>query len=402
VAAILFVILMAASPAAAQTGADREPRIIGGNTTTSDEWPWQVAIDANPARFSGNGFQRQFCGGSLVAPTVVITAAHCAFDVFDNNNAFDDPGNFSVITGRTTLSDSSQGQEIPVSSIWVPTDASGHHLYNDNTSQWDAVAMFLSSGSNSAPIKIAGPGETGLWAPGSAAWATGWGATALMGPGSNGSDTLREVQVHIVSDSSCSLSYPGEFDPETMVCAGEPSGGKDTCFGDSGGPLVVPMSGGFRLVGDTSWGNQCALPNQPGVYGRLAADPMRSAFRNQIFCAAGVDIVGAGEPGPPDCGGAGTSSDNRRPKTKITKHPRKHVHGDQERILVTFKFKSDEPGSSFRCRLDKRPLRKCSSPRSYKVGTPENARKHVFKVRAIDAAGNQDKTPAKFKFTAAD
>src|SRR5436190_1304760 len=95
---------------------ETEPRIVGGRATTIEEWPWQVAVAENPALYPGNGFDRQFCGGSLVAHNIVITAAHCTYDVFDNNNSFDSPRNFSVITGRTTLS-SNAGQEIPVSGI---------------------------------------------------------------------------------------------------------------------------------------------------------------------------------------------------------------------------------------------------------------------------------------------
>jgi trypsin len=396
-AILLWVFAMVAPGANAQP---RDPKVIGGNTTTIEEWPWQAAILESQAETPGtqNGFQRQFCGGTLVTPTTVITAAHCAFDLFDGGNDFDDPGHFRVVTGRTTLSNEGQGQELGVSSLWFPTSG-GQPLYNENTSEWDAVVMVLASPSSAGTIKIAGADETALWEAGRDAWATGWGATALAGPGSGGSDTLREVQTHFVSDSSCSLSYPGEFVAETMVCAGEPTGGKDTCFGDSGGPLMAPIAGGgFRLVGDTSWGNQCALPNQPGVYGRLAADPMRTAFRDGILGLTGIDVVGSGATPP----ASESAADTNPPNTKITKHPRKHVHGDEEKVRVTFKFTSDEKGSHFRCRLDKRPLKSCSSPRRYKVGTPEDARKHVFKVRAIDAAGNSDSSPAKFKFKASD
>ena len=67
----------------------------------------------------------------------------------------------------------------------------------------------------------------------------------------------------------------GGFESETQVAAGFPNGGVDTCQGDSGGPLLVPAGTAMRLVGDTSYGNGCAEPGYPGVYGRLADTTLR-------------------------------------------------------------------------------------------------------------------------------
>ncbi|MGE5747189.1 MAG: serine protease, partial [Solirubrobacterales bacterium] len=249
-----------------------QPRIVGGNATTIAEWPWQAAVTLNPALFSGNGFDRQICGGSLVAPTIVVTAAHCVFNF--SSGTFNSPINFASITGRTTLSNSSQGQETAWSTYFVLVDSSGQPLFNPNTLEWDVVFARLSSpspSSNSTPIQIAGANEAASWAPGNEnAWATGWGSILFGGPKN---DTLREVNIDRIADSTCgaATSYGGDFHPETMVCAGEILGGQDTCQGDSGGPLVTPIGGGaFRLIGDTSFGNGCALPNFPGVYGRVA------------------------------------------------------------------------------------------------------------------------------------
>jgi Trypsin/Divergent InlB B-repeat domain/RTX calcium-binding nonapeptide repeat (4 copies) len=290
--------------------ADLQPRIVGGDPTTIAEWPWQAAITLNPASFPGNGFDRQICGGSLVAPTIVVTAAHCVHD-----GAFESPTVFASITGRTTLSSSSQGQEIAWSTYFAFVNGSGQPLFNPSTLDWDVVFAQLSSpspSSNSTSIQIAGANEAGFWAPGNEnAWATGWGSTLFGGPGS---DTLREVNIDRIADSVCAAptSHGSDFHPETMLCAGELAGGQDTCQGDSGGPLVTPIGGGaFRLIGDTSFGIGCALPNLPGVYGRVAQDPICSAIQNGIQSVAGVNAVGAGGClGPPTLtvtlGGSGT------------------------------------------------------------------------------------------------
>ena len=59
---------------------------------------------------------------------------------------------------------------------------------------------------------------------------------------------------------------------DDMICAGFPQGGKDSCSGDSGGPLVVIDNDDHAtLVGVVSWGIGCALPDFPGVYGKVSS-----------------------------------------------------------------------------------------------------------------------------------
>jgi secreted trypsin-like serine protease len=101
---------------------------------------------------------------------------------------------------------------------------------------------------------------------------------------------MQAAQVPITTDEYCAQAYPGglstaaddgSFDPKTMVCAGYPEGGTDTCEGDSGGPLLAPVSAAaFRLVAATSFGNGCAKPRKPGVYARLAEGPIRDWIRS--------------------------------------------------------------------------------------------------------------------------
>ena len=80
-----------------------------------------------------------------------------------------------------------------------------------------------------------------------------------------------------------------------------------------------------------------------------------------------------------------------RRNTKIKKRP-KNRSGDDS---PTFKFKSTEAGSTFKCKLDHKKFHKCKSPKTYHGLDPG---KHTFKVEAIDADGNVDPTPAKDKF----
>jgi Trypsin len=273
-------------------------RIVGGSPTTISEWPWQTALLFDSRIVPEDGFQRQFCGGSLVAPNVVISAAHCAFDVVDTDGAFD-PIFFDVVTGRTVLS-SNQGQEIGVSNYFFFTDAGGNPLFDGDFSHgWDAILIQLASPSVSPTINLAGPNEETAWAANKTAFATGWGALNDAPPALQVfPDDLREVQLSIISDSTCGSPTvnDGLFIPALMVCAGDLAGGKDTCAADSGGPLVVPIEGGdFRLVGDTSFGIGCAQPNKPGIYGRIADDPMLHGLADQTEAISGVNIIGTCE-----------------------------------------------------------------------------------------------------------
>ncbi|HEU5254319.1 MAG TPA: CSLREA domain-containing protein [Solirubrobacterales bacterium] len=106
----------------------------------------------------------------------------------------------------------------------------------------------------------------------------------------------------------------------------------------------------------------------------------------------GTSNGGGGNPGGGNKGGGGNAKDKTPPDTRILKGPPKKTH----KTTVKFRFSSTEAGSTFQCKLDRKPFKKCASPKKYKKLKPG---KHVFKVRAIDKAGNVDPTPAKRKFT---
>lgn len=364
-----------AAPASAQD------RIVGGSSTTIEEWPWQVAI-AEPPSAGGNGFQRQFCGGSLVSSTVVLTAAHC---VVGGSGQFSlPPSDFSVITGRTVLS-STQGAEIPAVDLVYPiaggggapvpesqlAPGQGPQLYDDDSSRWDFALLELASPAPAPaqPIQLAQASE---WAEADPVWVTGWGSTVFRGPGS---DTLLEAQVNITGDSDCANAYTN-FDPVTMVCAA--ALGKDTCQGDSGGPLVKDLDPGagftWRLVGDTSFGEACAVPAFPGVYGKVGADPMRGAVTAGVTFAQNTNTVGGG-----------SGADTVAPKTRIGERPPARSRRRRAKIEWT----ANEP-ATFECSLDGRAFAPCESPFSKKV----SRKRHNFRVRATDQAKNVEAEPA--------
>jgi large repetitive protein len=87
-------------------------------------------------------------------------------------------------------------------------------------------------------------------------------------------------------------------------------------------------------------------------------------------------------------------ADRRPPRTRLAFHPRALVFTKTNWRRVSFRFASSETSSQFRCKLDGKPYRPCTSPHAYRV----KAGRHTFRVFAIDRAGNRDRTPALFKF----
>ena len=331
----LALVLLTVVPAA--NAQSPEPRVVGGHTTTIEQYPWQAAVVVTEADFPGfDAHERQFCGGSLITGSIVITAGHCVYDSDPDCNSIggvgvclpsDDPGDdgtkrldpddVDVVLGVTTLSTAGAEDEHPIQ------DVSYHSSYDNDTLQNDVGYLVLEEpatlGASTATVDIAGDDEAAVWTPGVLQDVSGWGYTT---EGGDTVDTLRAASVPIVSDSTCGSPgvYDGAFFEDSMVCAGYLEGGVDTCNGDSGGPLEAPLEGGgYRLVGITSWGFGCAQPDAPGVYTRIAQgapDGLRDDVVAKVdelelaFGLADEEIVGNGgeprttPPTPPPSGGS--------------------------------------------------------------------------------------------------
>src|SRR4051812_44561333 len=257
--------------AGASESHEKIPRIVGGSAVSIEEFPWQVALTVSPSVRSGSAFQRQICGGTLIAQSVVVTAAHCVYD-----RGFQPARDFDVVSGRTHLP-SSAGQEQPVQQIYVPTNGAGSPLYENSTTRWDVAVLDLGSPAIGTPITLAGPDETSLWSAGQTAYTSGWGQ---LGPGGGYPDGLHAAQLPMLSDSTCRAEWGRTYQSDVMVCA--TGNGADTCPGDSGGPLVVRAAdGSVRLVGSTSYGTD-PCGRAPSVYGRLAGDAMRGWIQQTV------------------------------------------------------------------------------------------------------------------------
>jgi secreted trypsin-like serine protease len=228
--------LLFGAPSAAQAAV---LPVVGGTTTTAAAYPFVMQItDAS---------QNQFCGGTLVSATKVVTAAHCMVG--------ETTSSVLAVGGRTYLN-GTNGTVSAVSKIWI------NPSYTDATNGDDVAVLTLSTSMSYTTASYVSSTDTAVYATGATARVLGWGTTSESGSSSN---QLRTATVPIVSNSSCASSYGSDFVASDMVCAGYSAGGVDTCQGDSGGPLLI----GGVLAGITSWGEGCAAAGYPGVYTRL-------------------------------------------------------------------------------------------------------------------------------------
>ena len=269
--AMLMVIFSPVSGALAQDNTPPTPevggQIVGGVLASEGEYPWQVALVGGNAvnDFYSNSATWQFCGGSLIDPEWVLTAAHCIADDFGTVVS---PSSVDVVAGIYNLYTPTAGyQQRNVIQIIK------HPSYNPSTKDNDIALLRLD-----APVTIGGSGATktaliplvsssvGSLA-GVNSTVTGWGNTEIAGYPKE----LYEVQVPIITNSVCADSnhYGGGI-TGNMLCAGFDAGGKDSCQGDSGGPLVVFDGGQWKLAGVVSFGIGCAEPFLPGVYTRVS------------------------------------------------------------------------------------------------------------------------------------
>lgn len=223
-------------------GEEIQTRIIGGKNALSHSWPWQASLQLK---------SKSACGGAILSPLWVISAAHC-FRRY-NKASF-----WTVLAGKHDLDNPKENsqQVVAVSRVIA------HNEYNTRTKACDVALLKLKQplvfNNFVRPINI---------------WmrdlplliectATGWGSTRENGPRVN---ILQEVNVTIIPAEVCNKYYGGKIQ-ETMFCAGKEEGGVDACQGDSGGPLSCFNGVSHELAGLVSWGVGCGRPKKPGVY----------------------------------------------------------------------------------------------------------------------------------------
>lgn len=268
----IFVFIILACLSTGAWGGDAQPgddpaqrsgaaRIVGGVAAEPDAWPWMAAILSSQSTNPDWGI---YCGGSLIHPRWVLTAAHC---VSEEDGSFDPNQEIDVIVGIHDLT-KDQGERIHVSRIIINPDYD--HVLTDG----DIALLELETPSTKTPVPLIAQGLDDPLVVSGDSTAIGWGAT--QSDGSGGSNVLLQVTVPIVTNAECQRSENvngyGATITDNMVCAGVIEGGRDSCFGDSGGPLIIANGDGWLQVGIVSFGppDGCAIPGAYGIYTRVS------------------------------------------------------------------------------------------------------------------------------------
>lgn len=226
------------------------PQIIGGQPSTGNEYRSMVTLGTK----SESIYDGHFCGGTIIAASWVLTAAHCV----RNKTAVE----IRVVTGIDNLLNS------PVETFDV-AQIILHPMHTPPSYDYD-FALIKLDGSSSQPRIGLYSGPTDF--DGSNGTTIGWGSTVRLGE--NFPTQLQKLSLPIVSNNACgAIIFSLSSITENMLCAGDLSGVRDSCGGDSGSPMFVTINETQVQVGIVSFGfgSLCANNDSYSVWARVSA-----------------------------------------------------------------------------------------------------------------------------------
>ncbi|XP_001944076.1 proclotting enzyme isoform X1 [Acyrthosiphon pisum] len=233
-------------------------RVVGGDEALPGRWPWMAAIFLHGPRRT-----EFWCGGSLIGPRHILTAAHCTRD----NRQM--PFNARQFTVRLGDVDLRRDDEPSSPETYYVVEVRGHNKFSRVGFYNDIAILVLDRpvkrSKYTIPLCLPPKSSKSDTFVGQSPTVVGWGTTYY---GGKESTVQRQVDLPVWNNNDCDRTY---FQPinEDFICAGLKEGGKDACQGDSGGPLMLKKDGRWIQIGIVSFGNKCGEPGYPGVYTRV-------------------------------------------------------------------------------------------------------------------------------------
>lgn len=244
------------------------PRIYHGSNAHPGDWPWIAYL-----MIGTPGIDAQFCGGVLIAPELLLSAAHCVFSSTGKITALH--ASLEPLSVPVYVEDFDVGVvEQPGQGRILPHPS---YLPDSQLYQHDIVLITLDTALQpahfpvlGAPADIVALERLPAAARRNVLQVAGWGDTEIPGPPPQ---QLQQVALDYIPHNQCKRQWRGVTSrieiTDTMLCAAGDSSrvpAPDTCLGDSGGPLIrgTPING--RLLGLTSFGRRCGVIDPPGVY----------------------------------------------------------------------------------------------------------------------------------------
>ena len=278
---------------------DHHNRIIGGTEAPKGRYPYMVNIINSSSK-------KHVCGGSIISPNVILTAAHCG------NPKLVEVGRYDV-----HADESLEVVEVEVK------DVHKHPLYDADRYSNDVALLELMEWidiERFPPVNLHTDEYQIELEEGQDLTVIGWGLLDYYSPYSR-PGALHEVDLSYISNEQCAsdYGYPSGWIEDNMLCTWKED--KDACLGDSGGPLVVKGSNETEdvQVGIVSWGYLCAEEMYPGVFSRVGYSNMISWINTMTCLVTGVDYCLDAPSGSPTLPvtSAPTRASSNNPKRSI-------------------------------------------------------------------------------------